>query len=193
MITFTGGKFSSIRLFERLRKVLFFLAPLVFFTFGSSTYADGINYTVASTSEINDLQFWFTFTLPSTVSSLDTFTTATFMDTADEFFTNLPTEVIFPPSEPGQGLLEIKVHNSLFDGELFEFFGPQIYSGTSAPFTLLMGTFPVTGRLFISPEFTTALVGGSVTATAAAIPEPGTLALLGSGLFAIGVLRRKRA
>ena len=180
---------ARMRLVGTLRKALFVLAPLAFLVFASSAFADGIHYTASSTNLINALAFTFTFTEPSgALSSLDTFTTATFIDTGDEFLSNIPIEVIFFPTSES-GLLDIKF-NEFGQTEVWEFFGPQIYSGTSAPFTLLTGTFPVTGGFFISPGFTTPLVGGSVTATAA--PEPAALGLVCSGLFAIGVLRRKR-
>jgi len=180
---------TGMRLVGTLRKALFVLAPLAFLVFASSAFADGINYTVTS-GESGGIIFTFTFTEPSsTLSSLDTFTTATFIDNADEFLSNIPIEVIFLPTSES-GLLDIKF-NEFGQTIVWGFFGPQIYAGTSAPFTLLTGTFPVTGGLFVSTQFTTPLVGGSVAATAA--PEPATLALLCSGLFAIGVLRPKRA
>src|ERR1700686_1297507 len=149
---------TGMRLVGILRKALVVLAPLAFLVFASSAFADGIKYTVSSTNLINDLAFTFTFTEPSGApSSLDTFTAAPFVDTGDEFLSNIPIEVIFVPTNKS-GLLIIKF-KEFGQTDVWEFFGPQIYSGTSARFTLLTGTFPVTGGSFNSPGFTTPLVG----------------------------------
>jgi hypothetical protein len=155
-----------------LRKALLFLAPLVFFVFASSAFADGVDYTVTTSimgTPITPIAF--AFSEPSTISSLDTFTD---VNVEGALFPN--SDVIFD------------IGPDTYD---FSFYGPQIYSG-NGPFTLLTGTFPIcNGILSIDDSPVADLTGGSVTATPTAAPEPATFALLGSGLFAVGFFRRK--
>ena len=103
-----------------------------------------------------------------------------------------PAEVEFF-SAPDMGLFDITA--TMGATVTFQFFGAQSYSGTG-PFTLLPGTFPLSsslgfGDVLIFGKFAGTFSGGTVTATTAT-PEPATLALLGSGLFAMGGLRRKK-
>ena len=168
-----------------LRKALLFLAPLVFFVFASSAFADGVDYTVTTSimgTPITPIAF--AFSEPSTISSLDTFTD---VNVEGALFPN--SEVIFY-SQAQAGLLDV-IFDIGTDSYDFAFFGPQIYSG-NGPFTLLTGTFPIcNGILSIDDSPVADLTGGSVTATPTAAPEPATFALLGSGLFAVGFFRRK--
>ena len=168
-----------------LRKALLFLAPLVFFVFASSAFADGVDYTVTTSimgTPITPIAF--AFSEPSTISSLDTFTD---VNVEGALFPN--SEVIFY-SQAEAGLLDVifDIGPDTYD---FSFYGPQIYSG-NGPFTLLTGTFPIcNGILSIDDSPVADLTGGSVTATPTAAPAPATFALLGSGLFAVGFFRRK--
>jgi PEP-CTERM motif len=100
----------------------------------------------------------------------------------------LPGSTVFFFSLADLGLFDIGFD---FAGNTFlvQFFGPQLYSGTSAPFTLLTGTFLATsGDVIENDAETSTLSSGKVIA-----PEPATLALLGFGIVGIGALRRKKA
>lgn len=165
-----------------MRKALLFLAPLVFFVFASSAFADGVDYTAITS--VAGTPFAFAFSEPSTISSLDT---TTDVNVEGAIFPS--SEVVFV-STSQLGLLDV-IFDIGSDSYDFAFFGPQIYSG-NGPFTLLTGTFPVSGGIFYFDGSKVAdLTGGSVTATPTAAPEPATFALLGSGLFAVGFFRRK--
>jgi hypothetical protein len=174
-----------------MRRFFVIVAPILFLCFASSAFADGIDYT--ATSSLSGSSFTFTFSLPSTLTSLDTAATVNFTEGSLNL-TNLPATVVFF-SAADKGLFNILV--TIEGTDTFEFFGSQIYSGTgSGPFTLLPGTFPLSaslgyGDVMVNGHTVADLVGGTVTATTAT-PEPTTLALLGSGLFAIGALRRKK-
>lgn len=171
-----------------MRKALLFLAPIVFLTFASSTLADSVNFTVAST--VAGQSFTLTFSEPSTLGSLSTFTTVDY-STLGSTTACTGAEVDFYSLADG-GLFDIYLNGGV--DTVFEFAGEQSYSGTSAPFTLLTGIFPISFGDIVENGTLADISGGTVTATAVttATPEPATLALLGSGLFAIGVLRRKK-
>jgi hypothetical protein len=172
------------------------LVPIVLLALASGALADTINYTATGTSL--GQSFTFTFSEPGTVTSLDTLTTVTFTD-GTTTLTGLPATVSFFPADMG-GLIDVFV--SLGGAPVtVEFFGDQIYSGTDpGPFTLLTGTFPLSaifgfGDIFDSNNnLVTDFDGGSVIASSAttAAPEPATLAMLGSGLFGLAALRRKK-
>jgi hypothetical protein len=167
-----------------LRKALLFLAPLVFFVFASSAFADGVDYT--ATTSVAGTPFAFAFSEPSTISSLDT---TTDVNVEGALFPS--SEVVFyPKSEAGLFDVILNIGADTYD---FSFFGQQIYSGNGdGTFTLLTGTFPIcSGILWVDGSQIADLTGGSVTATPTAAPEPATFALLGSGLFALGFFRRK--
>ena len=167
-----------------MRKALLFLAPLVFFVFASSAFADGVDYT--ATTSVAGTPFAFAFSEPSTISSLDT---TTDVNVEGALFPS--SEVVFyPKSEAGLFDVILNIGADTYD---FSFFGQQIYSGNGdGTFTLLTGTFPIcSGILWVDGSQIADLTGGSVTATPTAAPEPATFALLGSGLFAVGFFRRK--
>jgi PEP-CTERM motif-containing protein len=170
-----------------MRKVFMILATVVLLGGASAAFADGgkVNYTATSSAEGES--FTFTFSEPGTISSL---TTTTTVDLSEGTL-----NVVLPGSEVQFfDLGESGLFNIDFDlggnSYIVEFFGPQIYSGSSSPFKLLTGTFPVTGGyIILDGEDEVALSGGSVTAVGT--PEPASLAMLGFGLAAIGALRRK--
>ncbi len=75
----------------------------------------------------------------------------------------------------------------------FEFVGPQLYTGSEANPTILPGTYQPTDAGFYSSGNFTELASASPVVIAAT-PEPSNVALLGTGLFAIGgLVRRRRA
>ena len=168
-----------------MRKVLMFFAPIVFLTLASAALADNVDFTATSTVAPSGPSFTLTFSEPSSLTSLNTFTTVDLSSGG--------SSSVFPGNVVFFDLADLGLFDVYMGSSVFEFFGAQSYSGTTAPFSLLTGTFPVTGGDIVENGVVTDLLGGTVTATpAVATPEPATLALLVSGLFAIGVLRRKK-
>lgn len=74
--------------------------------------------------------------------------------------------------------------SGFFDGDLYRFAGPQLFSGATKAPTFLTGVFSFGDfSLTITPE---------ASATPGVIPEPSTLALFGIGLLVGGGLLRLR-
>jgi hypothetical protein len=170
-----------------MRKAFLILATVVLLGGASPAFADGGNVNYIATSSTGGESFTFTFSEPSTITSLTTFTTVDF--SAGSLNLVLPgSEVQFFDSGES-GLFNVDFTYLGFDYEV-EFFGAQIYSGSGSPYTLLTGVFPVTGgEVLVDGEEIGTLWGGSVKAVAA--PEPASLAMLGVGLAAVGALRKK--
>jgi len=171
-----------------VRKVFMILATVVLLGGASSAFADGgtVNYTATSSAEGEP--FTITFSEPGTITSLITTTTVDL--SAGGSNTVLPGSEVqfFDLAQSGLFNVDFSLGGNSF---VVEFFGAQSYSGSSSPFTLLTGTFPVTGGVIIvdGGEDEVPLSGGTVTAVKS--PEPVSLAMLGFGLAAIGALRKR--
>jgi hypothetical protein len=170
-----------------MRKVFLILAIVVLLGGASSAFADGGNVNYTATSSADGQSFTFTFSEPSTITSLVTTTTVDL--SAGSLNVVLPGSEVqfFDAAESGLFNVDFTLGGDSYE---VEFFGAQIYSGLGSPYTLLTGAWPVTGGEFVvDGEEVACLSGGSVNAVAA--PEPASLAMLGFGLFAVGALRKK--
>ena len=89
------------------------------------------------------------------------------------------------------------------DGSLFVAAGIANVTTLDTPFTIALGSAPTTSDIFVRMTLTGALAGGlnqikldNVAILAAevgpAVPEPGTLALVGTGLFGLLYTGRRR-
>jgi len=164
-----------------LRGSLLIVALVALLIAGNPARADGVDYTISGTFSPGTLgSFTFNFTSPS--NSLDS--TQSFAAPIDFTMTS------------GNGLIDIEF-SSGGHGYLFEFFGntttSQMYSGTSAPFALLTGTFGA------EPGLSDAIIGSQVfgfdatieaTSASASASEPSSLILLCAGVLEIPFIRR---
>lgn len=185
-----------------VRKLLLCLAaPILFFALSSRALADNLDFTATSTLLTSGETFTLTFFLPSTINSLSPTTNVNVLLGTSSFTLTGATIDFFPGPPSGAGLFDVAGNNGP-TFYLWDFFGAQSYSGTG-PYMLLTGKFPLGGTSGAG-DFSTGvgdtitsfdlLNGGTVKVTGggpAGTPEPGTFALLGAGLFAVGVLRRK--
>lgn len=72
--------------------------------------------------------------------------------------------------------------------------GPQLFGGTTAAPQFLLGTYSLSDYGFPCGFCSDPDVSEySLTISAISVPEPSTLALLGIGLFGMGLARRKKA
>ena len=167
------------------------LCSLAFLLFAVAfpSLADQIGYQVTATPLSGGATSTFYFVEPSTLASLSTSTTVE-IDSNSIVQYQGPGTVNFVPPGSSEDLLI-----SLPNGDIWEFLGPQLFSGASAPFTLPTGNFSLAGALF--ENFNTNenyyLTGVTVKAftVPAGTPEPSSLALLGIGLLGIGSRHRK--
>ena len=183
-----------------LRGSLLIVALVALLIAGNPARADGVDYTISGTFSPGTLRsFTFNFTSPS--NSLDSTQSLAapidFTMTSGIVSTAIKTEALvsfFPAS--GNGLIDIEF-SSGGHGYLFEFFGntttSQMYSGTSAPFALLTGTFGA------EPGLSDAIIGSQVfgfdatieaTSASASASEPSSLILLCAGVLEIPFIRR---
>ena len=176
-------------------------ASCLFLGIGSAR-ADSINYvatstyTSASTSaySASNTPFKFTFTEPGTLSSLSTSVPFTFTLGSGACCTYSGTGDVTFYSVGQLGLFDI---SALIGGDTFtwEFFGPQLYTGSNAPYTLQTGTFAVdsspAGTFSDSKgKYSGSFSGGTVVATKT--PEPATLLMLVLGLLFLSPLAFRR-
>ncbi|GAC1702841.1 MAG: hypothetical protein NVS9B4_09190 [Candidatus Acidiferrum sp.] len=182
------------------------VAITIFGTVGA--WADTMNYTVTGTygddvpttslvSPGAAFTFIFSVPLPVVVNSfgVDFFTTTvplSYSSRGSSF--SGPGEVLFADTSAA-GLFSISVAGS----PTWEFFGAQIFSGSTDNPTLIEGSFAIDAAgsdLLLSPDVFGTFKEGTVTAElvpTAATPESGSLVLLGSGLLGLAsVMRRKK-
>jgi len=148
----------------------------------TSTYSAG---TAATTYSAPSTTFSFSFTEPDTLTSLTTTSIPLTFTLGSGPATSLTGTVKFFDTTGG-GLFTISALVGITNYQ-WEFFGPQIFSG-SGPYTLSTGIFPVSGpgvstsALFLGSGFGGNFSGGTVTATVVTSPEPSSLILLALGL-----------
>jgi hypothetical protein len=173
-----------------MRRALLFAAALVLFTC-TSAMADGgtVNYT-GNVTFANDPSLGFSFSEPGTLTSLDTTTTLTLTGVINAVLPNSEVE-FWDTTNQGLFDLDFTYLGTFYNLQLF---GSQIYSQSGGSYNLLTGKFPVTGGyayLNDNPWPVDTVTGGKVTATAVS-PEPAGLAMLGLGIAALLMLRKKQ-
>jgi hypothetical protein len=171
-----------------MRKTYLILAVVaVLLLAGASTArADStIDYTV--TTNIASEGYTFTFAEPGTITSLTTTTAVDLTAGGTNYAFPGATVQFFPLSSDGLFNIDFSYLGHSYE---FEFFGAQSYSGSSSPYTLLTGIFPITGGDALLDGSPIAFINnGNVKAVGA--PEPATFGLLGLGLAGLGMLRRR--
>jgi hypothetical protein len=175
-----------------MRRALLLAAALVLFTC-TSAMADGgnVNYS-GNVTFLSDPGFSFSFSEPGTLTSLDTTTTLTITQGATNAVLK-NSEVEFWDSGFG-GLFDLDF-TYLGVSYIVELDGAQIYSKSGSSYKLLTGMFPVTGGFIYLDDMplpVDLVTGGKVTATAVGAPEPEGLAMLGLGIAALLLLRKKQ-
>jgi len=175
-----------------MRRALLLAAALTLFTC-TSAFADGgtVDFT-GSVTFANDPGLSFSFSEPAKLTSLDTTTTLTITQFGAPIVLK-NSEVEFWDSGSG-GLfdLDFTYLGTFYDLSLY---GAQSYSQSGGSYNLLTGNFPVTkGYIFLDddPYPVDYVTGGKVSATSSAMPEPAELALLGLGIAALAMLRKKQ-
>jgi hypothetical protein len=175
----------------------------------SAAFGDSISYTVTGLYDASVLttpltapnnSFSFTFSepipvvpLPIDANSFDTFVSVTYSSGLNLPLTIPGAEVAFFDTTGG-GLFGIffELGGSTYD---WEFFGPQAFGGTISNPILHTGTFLADSRsaFFFNdqPDPGSPIMNGQVVAVAA-VPEPGTLALLGTGFLSILAAKRRK-
>jgi PEP-CTERM motif len=157
----------------------------------TSAFADGgsVNYS-GSVALSGDPGFSFSFSEPGTLTSLTTTTTVDITQGATNLVLNNSTVQYWSSGMGGMFDVDFTYLGSYYDLSLY---GPQAYSGVSGPYTLLTGSTPVGGFLYLNNNVLPIdLVIGKVTATSVAAPEPAGLAMLGLGIVALLAFRKKQ-
>ncbi len=175
-----------------MRRALLLAAALTLFTC-TSAFADSgtVDYT-GNVTFANDPSVSFSFSEPATLTSLDTTTTLTITQLGMPIVLK-NSEVEFWDSGSG-GLfdLDFTYLGTYYDLSLY---GGQSYSQAGGSFNLLTGKFPITGGYIFENGWEQPVdyvTGGKVTATAVPAPEPAGIALLGLGIAALVMLRKKQ-
>lgn len=177
------------------RPALLFLLPALFLVLASSAFADSLNFTATGT--VGGQSYTLTFTEPTTTDNLSTTTAVTFTKGSLNITDPDATVTFFSSSDWGLMNVDLKSGGVNYH---FEFYGSQDYSGPGT-FTFLTGKFGLGGPGgdgWYTDSLSrggTMLGNGQVVVTnpnaPTPTPEPGTFALLGSGLAGLAALRRK--
>jgi hypothetical protein len=187
-----------------MRNAIVQLSLMLFLLLGTSS-ADSISYVATgvfgSSTPITNLTapntaFSFTFSqsvpvvpITSDGASFTTLVSVTYLSGINNL--NIPNALVTFFDDSQQGLFDISFQ--LGNDYAWEFLGPQIFAGATSNPTLLTGTFFANpdSALFVNDGPPESFGSGQVVA-AAAVPEPGTLLLVGTGLLsALGALRRR--
>lgn len=155
-----------------------------------SAKADGtLTYTLTEKGSSTALATW---TMPLNPSPTCSFSTC-FED--DNFFA-FTTDVSIDGGAPVSDLL-VFLNTSLFpqdlndnNGLIPEFTGPQLYSGHESNPTMII---PASGFFTLVDDGMNGVAGTVYTLDVVPTPEPSTLLLFGSGLFALAIRKRRKA